>query len=342
MIMEGEYFKKLSYINWFGNFFMNQSILNWLHFGLRMGYIFLLNAISSFISSFQLSFIPGRRGCDNVVLVRERHARYSSTKRGEGVQWSWNLTLKKPMINWNGQRFEMFWGLKIPWSNCDASHEIRFIRQGQCFLLNGEGNSYNNSFHREGFFKETQSPLMSSFYAWKFYFPWLHMDFQGAVGRASHWLGTLSVCLTYCLQMTLSNAVKLKRARWESWLLFAKCRWIWKYSSNGLYDTKSAYTIACGREPHNRPRQWTWIWKISMRLRTMDFVWLCCHRKVPTTMRLRPGEWTLKSIAGDVSTERTYSTYWEVALLLLISGGTWATQVQNGRPLMPPGWMDRS
>ncbi|PKI59521.1 hypothetical protein CRG98_020049 [Punica granatum] len=59
-------------------------------------------------------------------------------------------------------------------------------------------------------------------------------------------------------------------------------RLVWKYSSNGLFNTSSAYTLASGRNPESCDKSWLWLWKTNTIRGIQYFMWLACHNRLPT------------------------------------------------------------
>lgn len=60
----------------------------------------------------------------------------------------------------------------------------------------------------------------------------------------------------------------------------------WKYSTTGRFSTKSAYALACGRDPTTEGRGWEWIWKVPTQPRISMFLWMACHQKILTAHQL--------------------------------------------------------
>ncbi len=46
---------------------------------------------------------------------------------------------------------------------------------------------------------------------------------------------------------------------------------VWKFSSNGQYDTKSAYELACRQNPKANDKDWQWLWKTAKSLTFFRF-----------------------------------------------------------------------
>ena len=57
----------------------------------------------------------------------------------------------------------------------------------------------------------------------------------------------------------------------------------WQFSSDGQFNSKSAYKIASNLEkPYSSSGSWKWIWKLNTLPRIAYFVWLACHNKLST------------------------------------------------------------
>uniref|UniRef100_A0A2N9EFE1 Reverse transcriptase domain-containing protein n=1 Tax=Fagus sylvatica TaxID=28930 RepID=A0A2N9EFE1_FAGSY len=57
----------------------------------------------------------------------------------------------------------------------------------------------------------------------------------------------------------------------------------WQLSSDGQFNSKSAYKIASNLEkPYSASSSWKWIWKLNTLPRIAYFVWLACHDKLRT------------------------------------------------------------
>lgn len=55
---------------------------------------------------------------------------------------------------------------------------------------------------------------------------------------------------------------------------------VWRHSVDGKFSTNSAYLLACGWDPSERPEEWIWLWKLDAHPRFQFFLWLCCHKRI--------------------------------------------------------------
>lgn len=54
--------------------------------------------------------------------------------------------------------------------------------------------------------------------------------------------------------------------------------WVWKFSRQGLYTARDAYSWLCsstGQVP--QPGSWTWIWKVRAQKKVRVFIWFIAH-----------------------------------------------------------------
>lgn len=56
-------------------------------------------------------------------------------------------------------------------------------------------------------------------------------------------------------------------------------RLVWKYSSKGDFDLKSAYMLATD-SMRDAPFKGKWIWKLKTMPRIQVFVWKCLHHSI--------------------------------------------------------------
>jgi ribonuclease HI len=62
----------------------------------------------------------------------------------------------------------------------------------------------------------------------------------------------------------------------------------WRLSSDGQFNSKSAYKVASNLDkPYTPLGNWKWIWKINTLPRIVYFIWLACHDKLSTKSLLK-------------------------------------------------------
>jgi hypothetical protein len=60
--------------------------------------------LNNLVSPYQTAFVPGNRGVDNVIIAQELIHSLHKKKVGRANSCS-SLTLRRPMIGWNGALF---------------------------------------------------------------------------------------------------------------------------------------------------------------------------------------------------------------------------------------------
>ncbi|KAL4627044.1 hypothetical protein ACB092_05G139400 [Castanea dentata] len=62
----------------------------------------------------------------------------------------------------------------------------------------------------------------------------------------------------------------------------------WIFSTNGDFDLKEAYKIACMEKAvsNHTPFQGYWVWNVLSLPKVQVFLWQCCHQSIPTRVAL--------------------------------------------------------
>lgn len=77
----------------------------------------------------------------------------------------------------------------------------------------------------------------------------------------------------------------------------------WRYSPTGHFSMKIAYLLPYGWNPCQRDEGWKWIWETSTHPRIQYFLWLCTHRKIPTTENLAYWEMNINTTCAACNSQ---------------------------------------
>ncbi|GLT67469.1 hypothetical protein SLA2020_397770 [Shorea laevis] len=187
----------------------------------------------------------------------------------------WRLLTDKDKI-W-ARAFRDKYGIKSPNSSLQKpSPVLRDISRGKHIMDKGvrwiprDGDSIS-------FWQDTwvgDAPLNSVVYG-----PFQHDTFRVSVKDAllpfGQWDWNL---ISYSLLEDIMSRIKAIPLQISS---ADRDAFIWGYSSNGVFKTKSAYLLAKNISPHN-DCSWSWIWKIHTLPRIQTFLWLLRHGRLLT------------------------------------------------------------